>query len=199
VDLTPRASRQVRSLLADRSAGQPGTEFALRVAPAGAGEPGPEYRISLSPGIRPDDLVLPRNGFRVVVDRSHADTLDGLRIDFLDSGNGTGFVLDRVPRDRPRSLPGTTPAEGGSTRTEAPRGSDRSLWERVQQALDQIRPDLHRDGGDVELVEVEAGAAMIRLTGACSSCSLSAMTLSTVVETTVISRVPEIDRIVPLP
>jgi Fe-S cluster biogenesis protein NfuA len=85
-----------------------------------------------------------------------------------------------------------------SVRTQDPTGEDRPLWDRVQDALDQVRPDLRRDGGDVELVQIEQGAAMIRMTGACSSCSLSAMTLSTMVEATVISQVPEIDRILSL-
>jgi iron-sulfur cluster assembly protein len=201
IDLTPRASRQVRTLLADRATPD-GPDYALRIAPVPEGEEGPEFRLSLSPGVREEDMVLPRNGFRVVVDRVHSETLDGLTIDFLESGEGSGFVLERVERPRPstglRSLPGTDPAPAPSPRSEAPVGTDHSLWDRVQEALDQVRPDLQRDGGDVDLVEIEAGAAMIRMTGACSGCSLSAMTLSTVVEATVLSQVPEIDRVVSL-
>lgn len=213
IDLTPRASRQVRALVADRSRADARRErtYALRVAPApdgqdaSDGEEGQAYRLSLSPGAGPEDVVLPRNGFEVLLDRAHAEALDGLRIDFVDSGDDSGFVLDRVHRPRPRGTPRELPWTGTGADPAAPApaagpGVDRTgpLWARVQAALDLVRPGLRHDGGDVELVEVEAGAAAIRLTGACAGCSLSAMTLTTLVEATVTAEVPEIDRIVPV-
>lgn len=54
----------------------------------------------------------------------------------------------------------------------------------VQQALDKVRPMLQRDGGDVELVEVDekTGVVKVRLTGACKGCPMSQMTLKAGIE-----------------
>jgi len=53
------------------------------------------------------------------------------------------------------------------------------IKERVQQALDKVRPMLQQDGGDVELVEVDedSGIVKVNLTGACKGCPMSQITL----------------------
>ncbi len=52
------------------------------------------------------------------------------------------------------------------------------IIEKVNNALDQLRPFLHADGGDMELVDVtDEAVVQVRLLGACSDCSMSAMTL----------------------
>jgi Fe-S cluster biogenesis protein NfuA len=67
------------------------------------------------------------------------------------------------------------------------------LKEKVQAALDKIRPALNRDGGDVELVEVgEDGVVKVRLKGACGGCPMSQMTLKMGIEKVVKQAVPEI-------
>ena len=50
------------------------------------------------------------------------------------------------------------------------------MKEAVEKALAKIRPMLQRDGGDVELVEVDNGVVKVRLTGACKGCPMSQMT-----------------------
>jgi Fe-S cluster biogenesis protein NfuA len=67
-----------------------------------------------------------------------------------------------------------------------------SIEKRVQKALDEIRPQIQADGGDVELVSVEKLTAKVRLIGACAGCPMSAMTLKQGVETLIKERVPEI-------
>jgi Fe-S cluster biogenesis protein NfuA len=63
----------------------------------------------------------------------------------------------------------------------------------VQAALDEIRPFLQADGGDVELVEVTPEkVALVRLQGACGGCPMSQMTLKAGIEERVKERVPEI-------
>ena len=52
----------------------------------------------------------------------------------------------------------------------------------VEQALEKIRPMLQRDGGDIELVEVNDGVVKVRLTGACKGCPMSQMTMKQGVE-----------------
>lgn len=71
-----------------------------------------------------------------------------------------------------------------------------SLTERVREALQEVRPALQMDGGDVELVEVVDGEARVRLLGACGGCPMATMTLVGFVEERVKARVPEVRRIV---
>jgi Fe-S cluster biogenesis protein NfuA len=66
------------------------------------------------------------------------------------------------------------------------------MKEQVQSALNEIRPSLQADGGDVELVEVEDGIVKVRLTGACGGCPMSQMTLKQGIETYVKKKVPEV-------
>ncbi len=67
-----------------------------------------------------------------------------------------------------------------------------SIETRVQKALNEIRPQIQADGGDVELVAVEKTTVKVRLTGACAGCPMSAMTLKQGVERLIKQRVPEI-------
>jgi len=65
--------------------------------------------------------------------------------------------------------------------------------QQVKEALDDIRPQLQADGGDIELVEVTPdGIVKVRLVGACSGCPGAQMTLQLGVERAVKARVPEI-------
>jgi Fe-S cluster biogenesis protein NfuA len=67
------------------------------------------------------------------------------------------------------------------------------MKEKVQTVIDEIRPQLQADGGDIELVEVTAGGVVrVRLQGACSGCPGAAMTLKAVVEDLLKQRVPEV-------
>ncbi len=67
-----------------------------------------------------------------------------------------------------------------------------SIQKRVQDALDEIRPQIRADGGDVELVSVEEQTVRVRLVGHCAGCPMSAMTLKNGVESLIKQRVPEI-------
>jgi Fe-S cluster biogenesis protein NfuA len=60
----------------------------------------------------------------------------------------------------------------------------------VELALEKIRPMLQRDGGDIELVEVNDGVVKVRLTGACKGCPMSQMTLKQGVEKLLLKEVP---------
>lgn len=70
------------------------------------------------------------------------------------------------------------------------------MKEKVEAALEKIRPALQADGGDVELVDVKDGVATVRLTGACGSCPMSTMTLKNGVERVVMEEVPEIKELI---
>lgn len=67
------------------------------------------------------------------------------------------------------------------------------LQNRVESALESIRPFLQTDGGNVELVEITTDMhAKIRLLGACQTCSMSAMTMKSGIEKAIMRYVPEI-------
>lgn len=68
----------------------------------------------------------------------------------------------------------------------------RPLRDRVEAALDRLRPALVADGGDVELVDVVDGVVKVRLTGACGGCPMSQMTLKMGIERQLRKDVPEI-------
>lgn len=66
----------------------------------------------------------------------------------------------------------------------------------IQKALNNIRPYLQADNGDVELVEVtEDGIVKVRLLGACEICPLSIMTLRAGIEREIMRKVPSVKRI----
>jgi Fe-S cluster biogenesis protein NfuA len=67
------------------------------------------------------------------------------------------------------------------------------MKEKVQAAIEKIRPMLKADGGDVELVGVsDAGVVQVRLQGACSGCPMSQMTLKNGIERIIKQEVPEV-------
>ena len=71
------------------------------------------------------------------------------------------------------------------------------MKEKIELALDKIRPVLMADGGNVELVEVTPdGVVKVRLTGACSGCAMSQITLKQGVEKIVMQEVPEVKEVV---
>jgi len=71
---------------------------------------------------------------------------------------------------------------------------------RVEEVLNQLRPELQAHGGDVELVEVTGdGLVKVRLTGACAGCPMSAFTLAMGIERTLRREIPEIKGVVPVP
>ena len=66
------------------------------------------------------------------------------------------------------------------------------MREKVEKALEKIRPSLQADGGDVELVDVEDGVVKVRLKGACAGCPMSQMTLKNGIEALLKKEIPEI-------
>lgn len=71
------------------------------------------------------------------------------------------------------------------------------MKEKVEAALNKIKPSLQADGGDVELIDVSPeGVVKVRLTGACGSCPMSQMTLKMVVEKIIKQEVPEVKEVI---
>lgn len=70
------------------------------------------------------------------------------------------------------------------------------MREKVEAALQQVRPGLKADGGDVELVDVTDGVVKLRLKGACSGCPMATMTLKLGIEQVLKERVPGVREVV---
>jgi Fe-S cluster biogenesis protein NfuA len=73
-----------------------------------------------------------------------------------------------------------------------PKGVSKIMEEQVQEILDKLRPYIQRDGGDVELVEIEEGIVRVRLLGACGSCPSSTITLKAGIERALMEELPEV-------
>lgn len=68
---------------------------------------------------------------------------------------------------------------------------------KVIQVLDEIRPALQRDGGDVKLVDVTVdGVVKVELQGSCSGCPFSQMTVKNLIETELKNKIPEVKAVV---
>jgi len=70
------------------------------------------------------------------------------------------------------------------------------MRDKVEDVLDMIRPLLIRDGGDVELVDVNDGTVRVKLTGACDGCAMATMTLKMGIEKILRQEIPEIKEVV---
>ncbi|NPV47397.1 MAG: NifU family protein [Armatimonadetes bacterium] len=73
------------------------------------------------------------------------------------------------------------------------------MKEKVQEVIDEIRPHLQADGGDIELVDVtEENEVQVRLQGRCRGCPMSQLTMAMVIERTIKERIPEVTGVVPV-
>ena len=71
-----------------------------------------------------------------------------------------------------------------------------TLEQQVREALEDVRPALQMDGGDVELIGLDGGVVTVRLLGACGGCPMATMTLVGFVEERLKQRVPEVRQVV---
>jgi Fe-S cluster biogenesis protein NfuA len=70
------------------------------------------------------------------------------------------------------------------------------MQEKVEEILAKVRPALERDGGNVELVEVEDGTVKVKLVGACAGCPMSTMTLKNGIERILKQEIPEVKEVI---
>jgi Fe-S cluster biogenesis protein NfuA len=67
----------------------------------------------------------------------------------------------------------------------------------IRAVIEEIRPNLQRDGGDCELLEVNGNKVMVKMSGACVFCKLSAVTIEGI-QTRIVERLGELVRLVPV-
>ncbi|MBI5184697.1 MAG: NifU family protein [Nitrospinae bacterium] len=74
------------------------------------------------------------------------------------------------------------------------------MKEKIEKALDEIRPGLQADGGNVEFVDVnDEGVVFLRMVGACSGCPSSQITLKMGIERKLMERIPEVTAVEAVP
>ena len=69
------------------------------------------------------------------------------------------------------------------------------MKEKVEEVIQQIRPHLQADGGNIELIDVTDGVVKVKLMGACAGCPMSQMTLKQGIEKVLKQNVPEVDHV----
>ena len=71
------------------------------------------------------------------------------------------------------------------------------LLSRIEAALDSVRPYLNADGGNVKVLEInDLNEVVVEFLGACSSCSMSAMTFKAGIQDAIMKAVPEVSKVV---
>ncbi|MGD0625509.1 MAG: NifU family protein [Thermodesulfobacteriota bacterium] len=70
------------------------------------------------------------------------------------------------------------------------------MREKVEKVIDEIRPFLQADGGNIELIDVQEGIVKVKLVGACGSCPMSQLTLKRGVEARLKEKVPEVKEVI---
>ena len=66
------------------------------------------------------------------------------------------------------------------------------MIDKINAVLDEIRPALQADGGDVEFIDFKDGVVLVRMTGACGNCPMSLITLKQGIEARMKERIPEV-------
>ena len=74
-----------------------------------------------------------------------------------------------------------------------------SLDNRLKKAIDEVRPQLQADGGDIEYLGFDEGTVKVKLKGSCSGCPMSTMTLQWGVENFLKKRIPEVEKVQSVP
>ena len=69
------------------------------------------------------------------------------------------------------------------------------MREKIEAVLDEIRPALQADGGDVEFIDFHDGVVTVRMQGACGSCPMSIMTLKQGIEARMKAAIPEVESV----
>lgn len=149
---------------------------ALRLAIAGRSGAGFRYTLGIVDGRDrdADDLEFDGGGFTVLVDGASLDDLRGTAVDFVDGPDGSGLKLENpnpVWRDE--------------------------LSMRIQTLIDErINPAIASHGGTVDLLNVEANTAYVRLGGGCVGCGMADVTLKQGIEAMIVEAEPQIERVV---
>ncbi len=122
-----------------------------------------------------DDEIIDFDDFKVYIDSDSLPLVENVRLDFITTGMGGGFRIDKVVQ---------------RNKVEGP------VAEKLQQVIDeQINPALALHGGFVQLLDVKGSTAYIELGGGCKGCGMVDVTLKQGIEVMIKQNIPEITEI----
>ena len=122
-----------------------------------------------------NDVVIPQDGFELIVDGFSFHLLGGATVDYVDSLTSGGFSVVNPNEPSPTMDP---------------------LFIRVQGVIDgQINPGVQTHGGHVTLLDVKDGVAYVELGGGCQGCGMVDVTLKQGIERMIVEQVPEIESV----
>jgi Fe/S biogenesis protein NfuA len=174
VQFTDAARERVLAFIAE----DPAEGLAVRVSVQNPSPVAPQYEMAL---IEPDerdagDLAYTHDGIDVVVDRESAKILEGTKIDWVESLQGSGFRFDN-PNLKPL---GSQPLEG-------------PVVERVQRVIEeQINPGVATHGGRIALVDIRENIVYVSMGGGCQGCGMAKVTLTQGIKQIIKEAAPEI-------
>lgn len=174
-DLAIELTDMARQKFVDFLAAEEEPDQAIRLAVEGHGPHGFNYQLDLVKETEEAEshIVLEYEGFRLLVEPSSAEYLNGAKIDFTQRGLESGFSFDNP-----------------NSRWKDP------VARAVQDILDhQINPGIASHGGYVTLLDVKDSTAYISFGGGCQGCGMADVTLKQGVEVAIINAVEEIDTV----
>ncbi len=157
-------------------------DLAVRIEVLSSSPLAPEYDMALvgRDELEPDDRLFEADGLSVAIDAKSASVLEGTRVDWIETVQGSGFKFEN-PNLKPI---GSEPITG-------------PLTDRVKQVIEErINPGIAMHGGNVTLVEVRDDVAYLEMSGGCQGCGMAAVTLKQGIERMLTEEVPEIQGVV---
>ena len=173
VTITDAAKEKINELIRGAEAPVPG----IRVLAEATSPMNPQYSLAFVQADEDfdDDTVFDYDDFKLFIDSESLPFMESVKLDFITSGMGGGFRIDKV---------------------RAPAKVEGPLGEKVQKVIEeQINPALALHGGFIELINVEGSTAYIELGGGCRGCGMVDVTLKQGVEVMIKQNVPEITKI----
>ncbi len=149
----------------------------IRIIAEAASPMNPEYQLAFVQQGEDfeDDTVLELDGLKVYIDADSLEYIENVKLDFITSGAGGGFRIDKIVE--------TSTVEG-------------PLAEKLQQIInEQINPALALHGGFISLIDVKDSTAFIELGGGCKGCGMVDVTLKQGIEVMIKQNLPEITEI----
>ena len=176
ITITDEARQKVVEFMKQHEKGE---GHALRVVVGGFGPAGFQYEFFLDEekNIQPGDELVDLNGLKALLDERSKASLEGATIDWKESLEGSGFVVDN-PNEP--SLDGDNPTV-----------------KVIQELLEkEINPAIASHGGFVQLIDVKDNRVYLQLGGGCQGCGMVDVTLKQGIEVRIKEALPQITEIV---
>jgi len=204
INLTDSALNAVRNAISTANKPVDG----LRIMVEAGGCAGYKYILGLVDAVDPDDTVIERDGVRVFVDNKSHEYLAGTTIDFVIALEGSGFTFENPNAKsscgcgksfcrRSRQIQSWREIKVMLIETEDLKQLPTDRATIIKAVIEEIRPNLQRDGGDCQLIEIDGNKILVKLTGACVFCKLSSATLEGI-QARLVEKLGEFVRLIPV-